>query len=198
MADMSADKITVLEGLESARLRPAQHIGADDQHQSPRANVLELAVTDIAWEWQPQEVRILLWRDNAVTIAYDGRPLPIERCARSIDDVPHPALYDSFMVLPTPGPNEMAILNALSEQLVVSPVPEGFLQRHDCVAAALRPLPPSSPGATWLTYRADATIIAGQLLAPDDVDSIAERVGLKTECVRIRVEDRMTEDVQWY
>jgi len=27
---------------------------------------------------------------------------------------------------------------------------------------------------------------------------IAERVGLKTECVQIRVEDRMTEDADWY
>jgi len=53
-------------------------------------------------------------------------------------------------------------------------------------------------GITWLTFRPDATIIAGETLTPGDVRAIAERVGLKTECVRIRVEDRMTEDADWY
>jgi hypothetical protein len=53
-------------------------------------------------------------------------------------------------------------------------------------------------GTTWFTYRRDATIINGEALTPGDVHGIAERVGLKTECVRIRVKDRMTEDADWY
>ena len=52
-------------------------------------------------------------------------------------------------------------------------------------------------GTTWLTYLPDATIINGEVLKPGDVRGIAERVGLKTECVRIRIEDRMTEDADW-
>jgi DNA gyrase/topoisomerase IV subunit B len=74
MADKTLDGISVLEGLEAVRRRPAMYIGAEDEHPSLRARLLELAVTDIAWEWRPQEVRILLWREDAVTIAYDGRP----------------------------------------------------------------------------------------------------------------------------
>ena len=38
----------------------------------------------------------------------------------------------------------------------------------------------------------------GEVLTPGDVHGITERLGLKTECARIRVEDRMTEDADWY
>jgi hypothetical protein len=41
-------------------------------------------------------------------------------------------------------------------------------------------------------------IIVGEELTPGDVHGIAERVERKTECVRIRVEDRMAEDADWY
>jgi len=212
MADKTADRITVLEGLEAVRRRPAMYIGPEDEH--PSARLLELAVTDIAWEWRPQEVRVLLWREDAVTIAYDGRPLPIEPCARPVDDIPYPALYRSFMHLLTPAVNGMAVLNALSEQLVVSTMHDGRRYRgvfsKGMIASLLgrtscdRPL-----GTTWLTYRPDATIVAGEALIPDNLHGIAEHVGLNlhgiaerfglnTAGVRIRVEDRMTEDADWY
>jgi DNA gyrase subunit B len=206
--------ITILEGLEAVRRRPAQYIGAEGQHRSPRARLLELAVTDIAWEWRPQEVRILLWREDAVTIAYDDRPLPIEPRARPVGHVPHPALYDSFMVLRAPGPNGMVVLNALSEQLVVSTVHDGRRYRSVFSKGMLASLLSRAHcncllGTTWLTYRPDSTIVAGDVLTPDDVlgipewvelniHTIAEHFGRNTEGVRIRVEDRMTEDADWY
>ena len=214
MADKTADWITVLEGLEAVRRRPVMYIGAEDGHPSRRARLLELAVTDIAWEWRPQQVRILLWREDAVTIAYDGRPLPIEPCARPVDDIAYPALYRSFMHLLTPAVNGMAVLNALSEQLVVSTMHDGRRYRgvfsKGMIASLLHCVHCDCPlGTTWLTYRPDATIVAGEVLTPRDVHGIPERValnmhviaerfGLNTEGVRIRVEDRMTEDAHWY
>ena len=46
--------------------------------------------------------------------------------------------------------------------------------------------------------RPDATIITGEVLTSGEVQQLAERVGQNAEGVRIRVEDRMTEDADWY
>jgi DNA gyrase subunit B len=202
MAYKTSDGITVLEGLEAVRRRPALYIGGEDEHPSPRARLLELAVTDIALERRPQEVRILLWREGVVTIAYDGRPLPIEPSARPVDDISYPALYWSFMYLDVPAVNGMAVLNALSERLVVSTMHDGCRYRgvfsKGMIASLLCRARCDCPlGTTWLTYRPDATVVAGEALTPGDVHGIAERVGLNTEGVRFRVEDRMTENADW-
>jgi hypothetical protein len=146
-----------------------------------------------------QEIRILLWGEDAVTVAYDGSPLPIESFGLPFDGVSHPALYRSFMYLLAGTSAFRAVLNALSEQLVVSTMHAGdryrvafskgtivsLLSRTHCD----RPL-----GITWLTYRPDATIITGDVLTSGEVQRIAERLGQKVEGVRIRVQDRMTED----
>jgi DNA gyrase subunit B len=214
MAGKTADRITVLKGLEVVRRRPALYIGTQDEQQSTRARLLELAVSDIAYEWRPQEVRILLWRQDAITIAYDGRPLPIEPPARPVDDIAYPALYRSFMYLFVPSMNGMAVLNALSEQLVVSTMHDDRRYRTDfskgMIASLLSydPYPDLPLGDTWLTYRPDTTIVSGSALTQNNLHGIAERVGmnlhnvaerfgLNTEGVRIRVEDRMTDDADW-
>lgn len=218
MTDRIEGRITVLEGLEAVRRRPAKFIGIENQHQLWRAKLLELTVADIAWEWGPQEVRILLWREDAVTIAHDGRPLPIEPWADSVGGIPHPALYRSFMTLRTgaapPGGNGLAILNALSEQLVVSTLHDSLRYRSvfckGMIVSLLSPkrYPGSPLGTTWLTYRPDATIVPGQALTPDGAHGIVDRVGMNlhrlaerlgpsVEGVKIRVEDRMTEDADW-
>jgi len=200
--------IIILEGIEAVRRRPEMYIGGVEVHPSPPVRLLEYVVDDIAHEPQA-EVRILLWCEGAITIAYDGSPLPIEPFRRPVDGVAHPALYESFMYLFAGGMVPFGtsafgpVLNALSERLVVKTMHGGdcyrvvfskgkivsLLSRTHCD----RPL-----GTTWFTYLPDATIINGEVLTPGDVHGIAERVGLKTECARIRVEDRMTEDADWY
>lgn len=211
---MTADRITVIEGLEAVRRRPAMWIGAD--HRSSRARLLELAVTDIAWEWRPQQVRILLWREDGVTIAYDGKPLPIAPDAHPVDGIPHPALYRLFMVLHTPGVNGLSILNALSERLAVCTMHGSHRYRSvfskGMIASLLsaRPCrrPPSPLATTWLTYRPDAAIVTGRALTADDLHGLAERVEGNTRAfaercgggaggVRITIDDRMTEDADW-
>ena len=208
MAYKTPDRITVLEGLEAVRRRPALYIGGEEVHPSARVRLLEYVVDDIAHEPRT-EVRLLLWCEDAITIAYDGSPLPIEPFSRPADGVAHPALYQSFMyqfaggMVPFGTSAFGPVLNALSERLVVSTMHAGdryrvvfskgkivsLLSRKHCD----RPL-----GTTWLTYLPDVTIITGEALTPGDVHGIAERVGLKAEGVRIRVEDRMTEDAGWY
>src|SRR5262245_64328267 len=157
MAYKGPHGITILEGLDPVRLRPAMYIGGEDVHPSPRVRLREYAVSEIAHE-RPQEVRILLWREDAVTIAYDGSPLPIEPFGLPVDGVSHPALYQSFMYLLVGTSAFRAVLNALCERLVVSTVHDGHRYRVVFSKGMLvtllgrahydRPL-----GITWLTFR---------------------------------------------
>jgi DNA gyrase/topoisomerase IV subunit B len=195
--------INVLEGLEVVRRRPGMFIGAAEEHPSPRARLVEYLVSNIAQELA-QEVRILLWREGAVTVAYDGIPLPIVPFGRPVDGgVSHPALYEYFMDLASGGRlANLAVLNALSERLVVSTMLAGdryrvffskgmiarLLSREHCD----RPL-----GSTWLTFLPDAVVVAGKSITPSEADEIVERIERNAGGVRIHVEDRMTQDADW-
>src|SRR5262249_33663630 len=145
-------------------------------------------------------------REGVVTIAYDGTPLPIESIepsATPAEGVSHPALYRHFMYLLVGHPSGMsvfgAVLNALSERLVVSTMHNG--QRYRAVFSRgmlmtlLGRVHCDQPlGVTWLTFLPDATIITGEVLTFDAVQRISERLARKAEGVRIRVEGRTTED----
>lgn len=204
--DYKSSDITVLEGVEAVRRRPGMYIGAEVEGRSQRAGLLEYVVSDITRQ-RPQAVRVLLWREDAVTVAYDGSPLPIEPFGVPVDGVSHPALYRPFMSLlvgrEPPFAVFGAVLNALCERLVVSTMHDGHRYRVVFSRGMLvtllgrahcdRPL-----GSTWLTFRPDATIIASKALTLGEAQEIAARVGRTVERVRIRVEDRTTEDADWY
>ena len=120
------DGLTILEGLEPIQRRPAMYIGAAEPGRSLSHRLLEGLVEAIAGDTPPpQEIRVGLWSGSALTVAWDGVPLPIEPFDRSGEGVSHPALYQLFMHLAagTPPFDRFffgAILNALSERLVVS------------------------------------------------------------------------------
>jgi hypothetical protein len=82
--------ITILEGLDPVRRRPAMYIGGEDVHPSLRLRLLEYAVSEIANE-RLQKLRVLLWSEDAVTLAYDGSLLPIEPSVLPPGGVPHPS-----------------------------------------------------------------------------------------------------------
>jgi len=193
-----AASITVLTGLEAVRRRPAMYIGGEDVHPNPSVRLLEATVKGIIDE-RPQEVRILLWREGAVTIAYDGEPLPIEPFSLPTDGVPHPALYRSFLSMPMGPLYFCAVLNALSERLVVSTMHAGKCYRvvfaKGGIVSLLRRTYCKRPlGTTWLTYLCDMTMLPGDALTPEDVRGVIERIERDSEGVAIRFEDRMTED----
>jgi DNA gyrase/topoisomerase IV subunit B len=93
-----------------------------------------------------------------------------------------------------------SVLNAICERLVVSTMHNGHRYRVVFSKGMLvtllgrahcdRPL-----GVTWLTFRPDASIIAKQALTLGQVQEMAER---NAEGVRIRIQDRTTEDTDWY
>jgi DNA gyrase/topoisomerase IV subunit B len=85
------DGLTITEGLEPIQRRPTMYIGAM-AGRSPSCRLLEVLVDAIANDTPaPREIRARLWRRSAITVAWDGAPLPIEPL--SGEGVSHPALY---------------------------------------------------------------------------------------------------------
>ena len=195
----NARDIEILQGLDAVRRRTAMYIGGEDVHPNPRVRLLEATVRAIVRE-RPQEIRVLLWRDDVVTVAYDGTPLPIEPFGFPSDGVVrHPALYRLFLNVPMGPLYFCAVLNALSERLVVSTMHAGECYRvlfaKGGIVSLLRRTHCNDPlGTTWLTYLSDTTILPGEALTRGDVYGVIERVGKSAEGVEIRFEDRMTED----
>ena len=197
------DGLTIIEGRERIRMRPAMYIGAEPG-RSPSHRLLEGLVHAIANDTPPpQEIHVRLWCGSAITIAWDGVPLPIEPFVPRGRGVPHPALYQLFMYVAAGAPPFGrfffgAILNALSERLVVSTMQDG--QRYRVVFAKgllltlLQPKSCRQPfGTTWFTFRPDTAIIGGDPVSWADVQGIAARQG----SVRICVEDHSGEEADW-
>ena len=186
MSYRTADGLPLVEGLDVIRRRPAMYLGGD-KVGSARERLLEIVVEGVAHETPlPQEVRVLLWCEDTVTVAYGGAPLPIKPICIPADAVLHPALYRLFMCItageaPSDRLSFGAISNALSERLVVSTVHDGSRYRavfsKGMLVSLLASRPCSRPlGVTWLTFRPDATIVPGEPLTPRDVEGVAERV----------------------
>ena len=95
-----------------------------------------------------------------------------------------------------------AILNALSERLVVSTIHDGqryrvVFSKGMLVTLLARARCNAPLGDIWFTFRPDPTIITGEVLSLADVQGTAARVE-QADGTRIRVEDRTAEDADWY
>jgi hypothetical protein len=171
MASRTADGITILEGLEVVRHRPSMYIGSEEPDHSLRSRLLELVVDGAAHDSPPpREVKIVLWREGALTVAFDGAPLPIEPSGPPDDPIRHPALERLFMHL-----------NALCERLVVSTVHGGERYRavfsKGALVTLLARIPCERPlGTSWLTFLPDTGIITGAPLTVAQAAKVADRV----------------------
>jgi DNA gyrase subunit B len=197
--------ITIIEGLEPVRMRPAMYIGAEEPGRSPSVRLLLEGLVDaVAHDTpSPQEIRVRLWSSSAITVAYDGAPLPIEPFAPQGGFALHPAIYQLFMYVsggaaPFGRFHFGAILNALSERLVVSTMHDGHRYRVVFIKGMLMTLLHHRScrqpfGTNWFTFRPDTTIIDGRPVTSIDMQRIAERQGSP----RICVEERSNEEADW-
>lgn len=204
------DGITIIEGLEVVRRRPAMYIGAEEPGRTLTSRLLEFMVDGVAHDTpSPSEIRVLLWRERATTIAFDGAPLPVEPIARPANDVAHPALYQFFMYLfagAEPFGRTLsvgAILNALSERLVVSTMHGDARYRvvfaqGRLVSLLSRTQCDQPLGTTWFTFRPDPTLITGAPLSMHEATEVTERVAASVKGPRIIVHDRATEEPDWH
>jgi DNA gyrase/topoisomerase IV subunit B len=180
------------------------YVGASEPGRPAAARLLEGLVDAIAHDTpRPQEIRVQLWSGSVITVAYDGAPLPIEPFVSGTAGVSHPALYYLFMHLYAGGaPFDRflfgAILNALSERLVVSTMRDSdryrvVFAKGNVVRLLHRTSCPRPLGVTWFTFRPDIAIIGGDQLTLADVERIAERQGSP----RVFVEDHSGEETDW-
>jgi DNA gyrase/topoisomerase IV subunit B len=199
------DGLTIIEALEPIQRRPAMYIGAEEPDRSPSHRLLEGLVDAIANDTPPpHEIRIRLWNGSAITVAWDGVPLPIEPFAPRGGDVSHPALYQLFMYLAAGVPPFGrfffgAILNALSERLVVSTMHDdhryGVVFAKGMVVTLLQRKTCRQPfGTNWFTFRPDTATIGGGPVTWADMQRIATSQGIS----RICVEDHSGEEAEWF
>jgi DNA gyrase/topoisomerase IV subunit B len=201
------DGLTIVKGLEAVQRRPAIYIGAEEPSRSPSHRLLEGIVDAIANDTPPpREIRVGLWSGRAITVAWDGVPLPIEPFDPSGGGVSHPALYQLFMHVAagTPPFGRFffgAVLNALSEQLVVSTMHDDHRYRvvfaKGMVVALLQRASCRHPfGTNWFTFRPDTAIIGGDSVTWAGMQHIAAWIGRRGS-PRIRVEDHSGEEADW-
>jgi DNA gyrase subunit B len=190
----SQDGLKIIEGLELIQRRPTMYIGATPG-RSPSYRLLEVLADAIANDTPgPEEIRVLLWSGSAITVAWDGVPLPIEPL--SDEGVSHPAFYHLFMYVAagTPPLGRFffgAILNALSERLVVSTMHDNCRYRvvfaRGTVVTLLKPATCRLPlGTNWITFWPDTAIIGGDAVTWADMQHIVastERQGSSRFCV---------------
>jgi DNA gyrase subunit B len=205
---LTRDGIAIIEGLEAVRRRPGMYIGPEEPGRSLRSRLLEVVVGNIAKDSpKPREIRVALWRDGAMTVAYDGDPIPIEPFSRSVNGIAHPHFYEFFLYLHPGGvPTPLAfgaVLNALSERLVVSTMHGGNRYRavfsRGMVVTLLARCSCETPlGTTWFTFYPDDGIITGPPLNEDDARAAVERLTVQLGGVPIVIHDRSTETADWF
>jgi DNA gyrase/topoisomerase IV subunit B len=202
---VTRDGITIIEAV---RRRPVMYIGPEEPGRSLRSRLLEVVVGELAEDGpKPREIRVALWRDGAMTVAYDGDPIPIEPFSRSVNEIAHPHFYEFFLYLHPGGvPTPLAfgaVLNALSERLVVSTMHGGNRYRavfsRGMVVSLLARSPCETPlGTTWFTFRPDESIVTGAPLTESEARAAVGRVTRDFSDVPIAIHDRSTETADWF
>jgi DNA gyrase/topoisomerase IV subunit B len=178
------------------------YLGEAELGRSSCFRLLEGLVDAIADDAKPpREIRVRLWSDSVISVAYDGTPLPVEPVAQF--GAVHPAILPLFMHLGAGAPPcglfvFGPILNALSERLVVSTMrgdqryrvvfARGMIVSLLQATACAEP-----PGITWFTFRPDTTIIGDGPVTGAELRAMAER----EQAPRIVVEDHSGEEADW-
>lgn len=197
--------IEILEGLEGIRRRPAMYIGEATPERTSCSRLVESIVGNVAaGPPSPSAVRLILWSGAAMTVAFDGEPLPIEMREHP-GGVPHPELYAMFMSLAAPGsPLRLgaAILCALSERLAVSTVHAGeryraVFRRGGLYSLLAKTQTEETLGSSWMTFIADASVVPG-VVDLAEAERIVMRAKDTAANVSLGVVDRSTEKADWW
>ncbi|PDT74685.1 hypothetical protein [Bradyrhizobium sp. C9] len=197
--------ITIIEGLDAIRRRPDMYIGATERDRSSAlclSNALVDAITNL--EPSPQEVLVQLWSESTITVAWDAAPLPISPFTPIGGRVPHPAIYEIFLYMRAGVPLFEpffigAVLNALSERLVVSTVHDGQRYRVSFSKGKLVSLLDAAscdrpPGTNWLTFSPHVAAIGGAPLTWADIENLRVTQG----STRLSIEDHSSERADWW
>ena len=197
-----SDNIDVIEGLEPIRRRTSMYLGTAEPGISMRDRLAECVFAGVCMRTpHPAAARLVMWRRGALTVAFDGEPFAVGQATRlPRGEITHPAIYHLFMRMLSDF-YAGAIVNALSERLVVSTIHEGhryrasfsrgglvgLLNRLDCAERL---------GSSWLTFAPDRELLSGDA-DETSTRAVVERTKALVPDVDCSFVDRTSDEADW-
>jgi DNA gyrase subunit B len=215
----SAENITVLEGLEAVRLRPAMYIGSTGE-QGLHHLVYEVVdnSVDEALANYATRIDVTIHVDNSITVVDDGRGIPVDNKTMPNGEV-LPAVQVVLTVLHAGGKFDasnykvsgglhgvgVSCVNALSQEFDVEIWRDGFAWEQDYSKGAptskLRKMGPSKRRGTKVHFLPDKSIFT---VTEYNYDTLAQRLrelaflnkGLEISLTDERATDAKTGDAK--
>jgi DNA gyrase subunit B len=208
-ASYGAQDITVLEGLEAVRKRPGMYIGSTGVRGLHHLvyEVVDNSV-DEALAGHCTRVDVTIHPDNSVTVADDGRGIPVG----IMEKEQRPAVEVVLTVLHAGGKFGdgggykvsgglhgvgVSVVNALSELLLIEIRVDGFVWRQEYQRGAPQmPLSkdePSSDHGTTITFRPDAEIFESTDLDFSVLEQRLRETAFLTRGLKIAITDERGE-----
>jgi len=206
----TADKITVLEGLEAVRKRPSMYIG-DTGQRGLHHLVYEVVDNSIdeALAGFCTKVDVAIHHDNSISVADDGRGIPV-----GMHESGRPAVEVVLTVLHAGGKFDhnaykvsgglhgvgVSCVNALSEWLNVEVHRDGFahsirFERGDTVKP-LAKLRPVQDRGTIVTFKPDGEIFPDTVYVWDILANRLRELAFLNKGVRISLSDERGAEVR--
>ncbi|MCP3967364.1 MAG: DNA topoisomerase (ATP-hydrolyzing) subunit B [Lentisphaerae bacterium] len=208
-AEYSADKITVLEGLEAVRMRPSMYIG-DTGQRGLHHLVYEVVDNSIdeALAGYASRVKVVIHQNNSITVSDDGRGIPTD----IHEGEGKPAVEVVMTVLHAGGKFDhssykvsgglhgvgVSCVNALSSWLEVEVCRDGGshhmrFERGDTVSQLTRTHDTDKRG-TKVTFQADPDIFPDRVYVWDILAKRLRELAFLNSGITIELEDERTEE----
>ena len=204
-----AQDVTVLEGLEAVRKRPGMYVGSTGVRGLHHLvyEVVDNSV-DEALAGHCDEVSVTIQPDNSVTVADDGRGIPVaimEKEGRSAVEVVLTVLHaggkfgdgGGYKVSGGLHGVGVSVVNALSEQLWIEVRRDGHVWRQEYQRGApqgpLQKGEPTTSTGTTIIFRPDAEIFEATDLDFSTLEQRLRETAFLTRGLRIAITDERGE-----
>ncbi|MCP4178233.1 MAG: DNA topoisomerase (ATP-hydrolyzing) subunit B [bacterium] len=208
-SEYSADKITVLEGLEAVRLRPSMYIGDTGQRGLHHLvyEVVDNSIDEVLAGYA-SNIKVIIRVDNSITVIDDGRGIPVDMhkgegkpAVEVVMTVLHAGGkfdHDSYKVSGGLHGVGVSCVNALSKWLEVEVHRDGNVhhmkfERGD-VIKPLTKIRSTDRTGTSVTFKADDTIFSSDVFVWDILASRLRELAFLNKGVEITLVDERAEE----
>ena len=212
--DYTGENITVLEGLEAVRLRPAMYIGSTGE-QGLHHLVYEVVdnSVDEALAGHATKIDVTIHMDNSITVVDDGRGIPVDNKTMPNGKV-LPAVQVVLTVLHAGGKFDasnykvsgglhgvgVSCVNALSEEFDVEIWRDGFAWEMDFSKgdpiSELRKMGPSKRKGTKVHFLPDKSIFTVTEYNYDTLAGRLRQLAFLNKGIEINLTDERTTDAK--